>query len=89
MKRKSEGQKEFEAYFKKQALAYKENMCIFCRHNDDCALPLHGQVKWGAPKCERMEYPDERTYVAQVLQYFYGPAIMDSLMERVRGVIHE
>lgn len=78
-------QKQFENHFKKQARAYTRNMCIFCRHNDSCELPLHGKFRMGGKVCQFWEEPDMEIFFPQVTEYFYGKELKDKLMEKLGG----
>lgn len=89
MQAKKMTQKQFEAFFKKQAKAYVKNMCIFCKHNASCTLPLHGHYTINGVSCPKAEHPEEQQFFMQVLEYFYGPAIMGNFAEKIRRYTNE
>lgn len=82
---KKMSQKQFERHFKKKANEFAQNMCIFCKHNGACQLPLHGNFRMGGEVCPNAEHPDAEQYTAMVAEYFYGADVKNAFMAKLLG----
>lgn len=86
MRSKKMSQKKFEGRFKKKAKEFAQNMCIFCKHNSDCKLPLHGKYRKGGDVCANAEHPDLEQYTALVVEHFYGVDVKEAFMAKLYGM---